>query len=172
MKDVDRQQKLQVAGTNAHYGAKWDSALDGVLDGPCHLYTLRVQYEDTDAGGVVYHAQYLAFSERARSAWLRYLGIDQSEMLTIGNLGFVVRRLEIDFLLPSGLGAVLEIESSLARLGGATLKLHQKIINRDNGHILARLIVDIGLVKFVKGKKPKICRLPEAIKTKFSGFMS
>lgn len=172
MIDVDRQQKLRVAGKNGQHGVKLDSALDGVLDGPCHRYPLRVQYEDTDAGGIVYHAQYLAFSERARSAWLRCLGIDQSEMLTIGNLGFVVQRVEVDFLLPSGLGAVLEIESSLARLGGAALKLHQKVINRDNGHILARLIVDIGLVTFVNGKPPKICRLPEVIKAKFSGKMT
>ena len=170
--DVDRQQKLLVTGTNAQYDVKLDSALDGVLCGPCHRYSLRVQYEDTDAGGIVYHAQYLAFSERARSAWLRCLGIDQSEMLSIGNLGFVVRRVEIDFLLPSGLGAVLAIESSLAKLGGATLKLHQKVINRDNGHILARLIVDIGFVTFANGKPPKICRLPEVIKTKFSGLMT
>ena len=139
---VDWQQKLRVAGTNAHYGANLNSVLDGVLDGSFHRYSLRVQYEDTDAGGIVCHGQYLAFSERAGSAWLRCLGIDQSEMLTIENLWLVVRRAEIDFLLPSYLGAVLEIESSFAKLRGATLTLHQKVINRDNGHILARLIVD------------------------------
>ena len=134
---VDWQQKLRVASTNAQYGANLNSVLDGVLDGSSHRYPLRVQYEDTDAGGTVYPAQYLAFSERARSAWLRCLGIEQSEMLTIGNLGFVLRRAAINFLLPSGLGAVFEIESSFAKLGEVALTLHQKVINRDNGHILA-----------------------------------
>ncbi len=168
---VDRQQNLSTVGANMQYGNDPDPLLDGVFDGPRHLYTLRIQYEDTDAGGIVYHAQYLAFGERARSALLRCLGIDQSVMLTAGGLAFVVRRIEVDFLLPSCLGSVLKVESSLARLGGASLKLQQNLMNRDNGHILARLIVDIALVKLTKGKRSKICRLPEAIKTKLSGLM-
>ena len=145
---VDRQQNLSTVGANMQYGNDPDPLLDGVFDGPRHLYTLRIQYEDTDAGGIVYHAQYLAFGERARSALLRCLGIDQSVMLTAGGLAFVVRR-----------------------IGGASLKLQQNLRNRDNGHILARLIVDIALVKLTKGKRSKICRLPEAIKTKLSGLM-
>ena len=117
-------------------------------------------------------ARYLAFAERARSAWLRCLGIDQPAMLVAENRGFVVRRIEIDFLLPSGLGTVLEVESSLLRLGGASLTVQQNIINRGNGHILARLLVEIGLVNFINGSPPKICRLPAAIKTKFSGLVT
>ena len=169
---VNRQQNLLVTVTDAGCGTELLAVLDGVFDGPFHRYPLRVQYEDTDAGGIVYHAQYLAFAERARSAWLRCLGIDQTAMLTAGNRGFVVRRIEIDFLLPSGLCTVLEVESSLVRLWGASLKLQQNVMNRDNGHILARLVVDIGLVTFTNSKQPKTCRLPEAIKTKFSGLMT
>ncbi|NCW30231.1 MAG: YbgC/FadM family acyl-CoA thioesterase [Alphaproteobacteria bacterium] len=149
--------------------------LDGGFDNGFHRYWLRVQYEDTDAGAIVYHAQYLAFAERARSAWLRCLGIDQPAMLANDKMGFVVRRIEIDFQLPARLGDVLEVESSLLRLGGASLKLHQKIINCENRHILARLVVDIGLVAVSHGAdkhdtKPKICRLPAAVKAKFSGL--
>ena len=168
----DRQQNMTMTRANVQYDAALDLVLDGAFDGPCHRYPLRVHYEDTDAGGVIYHAQYLAFAERARSAWLRRLGINQPAMLVAENLGFVVRRIEIDFLLPSGLGTVLEVESSLLRLGGASLTLQQNIMNRENGHILARLVVDIGLVKFRNGNLPKICRLPDAIKTKFSGWMT
>jgi len=163
---------MTITGTNVHYDAALDPALDGTFDGAWHRYPLRVHYEDTDAGGIIYHVQYLAFAERARSAWLRSLGINQPAMLMVENLGFVVRRIEINFLLPSGLGAVLEVESSLLRLGGASLTLQQNIMNRENGHILARLIVDIGLVKFRNGNPPKICRLPVAIKTKFSGLVT
>jgi acyl-CoA thioesterase FadM len=78
----------------------------------------------------------------------------------------------IDFHLPAGFGDVLDVESSLLRLGGASLKLQQKIINRENRHILARLIVDIGLVALASGARPKICRLPAAVKAKFFGLTS
>ena len=72
---VGDQQKNQ-GGTldHANLVAGADAMLDGRFDAGNHLYPLRVQYEDTDAGGIVYHAQYLAFAERARSAWLRCLG--------------------------------------------------------------------------------------------------
>ena len=119
---------------------------------------------------IVYHAQYLAFAERARSAWLRCLGIDQPAMLADDGFGFVVRRIEIDFHRPAGLGDILDVDSGLLRLGGASLKLQQKIINRENRHILARLVVDIGLVELAHGAQPKICRLPAAVKAKFSGL--
>ena len=157
---------------NMHYDLSLDLALDGASDERCHRYPLRVHYEDTDAGGVIYHAQYLAFAERARSAWLRCLGINQRALLVAENRGFVVRRIEIDFLRPSGLGAVLVVESRLLRLGGASLSLQQNIRNREHGHILARLVVEIGLVAFMDGNPPKICRLPAAIKTKFSGLVT
>ena len=163
---------MTITGTNVHYDAALDPVLDGAFDGARHCYPLRIHYEDTDACGIIYHAQYLAFAERARSAWLRCLGINQPAMLVAENLGFVVRRIEIDFLMSSGLGAVLVVESSLLRLGGASLALQQNIVNRENGHILARLFVDIGLVDFKNGSPPKICRLPAAIKTKFSGLVS
>jgi acyl-CoA thioester hydrolase len=155
---------------HANVAVSADAMLDGRFDAGNHLYPLRVQYEDTDAGGIVYHAQYLAFAERARSAWLRWLGIDQPAMLADDGLGFVVRRIEVDFHLPAGLGDILDVESGLLRLGGASLKLQQKIINCENRHILARLIVDIGLVELAVGARPKICRLPAAVKAKFSNL--
>ena len=160
-----------MTGASALSDANLDPVLDGAIDGTCHRFPLRVYYEDTDAGGIVYHAQYLAFAERARSAWLRCLGIDQPAMVTDEKLGFVVRRIEIDFLRPSGLGTVLEVESRLLRLGGASLKLQQNIINRENGHILALLVIELGLVNFKEGNSAKVCRLPTAIKTKFSGLV-
>jgi acyl-CoA thioester hydrolase len=152
----------------ANLAAGADAMLDGQFHAGNHLFPLRVQYEDTDAGGIVYHAQYLAFAERARSAWLRCLGIDQPAMLADYGLGFVVRRVEVDFHLPAGLGDILDVESGLLRLGGASLKLQQKIINREDRHILARLVVDIVLVTLAEGARPKTCRLPAALKAKFS----
>jgi acyl-CoA thioester hydrolase len=169
---ADWQQNMTMAGASAVREATLDPVLDGAIDGLCHRYSLRVYYEDTDAGGIIYHAKYLAFAERARSAWLRCLGIDQPAMAAVEKLGFVVRRIEVDFLLSSGLGTVLEVESKLLRLGGASLKLQQNIMNRENGHILAQLVIELGLVEFKEGRPARICRLPTAIKSKFSGLVT
>ena len=67
---------------------------------PFH-WPVRVYWEDTDAGGVVYHASYLRFLERARSEWLRAIGIDQSVLRTATGLGFVVKDMQIDFVRPA-----------------------------------------------------------------------
>ncbi len=68
-----------------------------------HRYPVRVYYEDTDAGGVVYHAKYLHFMERARSEALRDLGVPHTDLIANHGLGFVVRRAEIDYAAPARL---------------------------------------------------------------------
>ena len=144
-------------------------ALDGWVADGCHHYLLRVQFEDTDAGGIVYHANYLAFAERARSSYLRLIGIDQETALAgeggppLHGAMLVVRRLNIDYLTPAGLGAALRVETRLMALRGASMQLDQTIINFDNGHILARLLVDIVCVAASKdgGKRPR--RIPSAV---------
>ena len=158
--------------SDAREDAKHEVLLDGYFDGSCHRYLLRVQYEDTDVGGIVYHSQYLAFAERARSAWLRCLGINQSKILAVEKLGFIVRRIEVDFLSPARLDKILEVESFLLRLGGASLKLKQNIMNRENGHILARLVVDIGFVTLSNHMEPRVCRLSDGMKTRFSSLLT
>ncbi|MEK9553308.1 MAG: hotdog domain-containing protein, partial [Alphaproteobacteria bacterium] len=75
--------------------------LDGWVEDGAHHYLLRVQFEDTDAGGIVYHANYLAFAERARSAYLRCIDIRQEETMAAvadDSMMFVVRRLSIDYM--------------------------------------------------------------------------
>jgi acyl-CoA thioester hydrolase len=146
--------------------------MDGYFDGLLHRYPLRVQYEDTDAGGIVYHAKYLAYAERGRSAWLRCLGVDQASLLDDARQGFVVRRIEVDFLQPARLGTAIDVSSTLLRLGGASLKLCQNITNIEDGHILARLIVDIGFVRLSADMPPCICRLPAELKARLSGLVT
>ena len=143
--------------------------LDGHLDDAVHRYYLRVQYEDTDAGGIVYHAQYLAFAERARSAWLRCLGIDQQALLASDANGFVVRHIEIDFVQAAALSAVLEITSEVLKAGGALVKLRQTIINMQSCHIVARLVVDIGFVNLQSAGAARACRMPQHIRNKLAG---
>ena len=143
--------------------------LDGVLEGGRHDYQLRVQYEDTDAGGIVYHAQYLAFAERARSAWLRCHGIDQPRLLSLENLAFVVRHIDINFLQVATLGDVLSITSEVVKIGGARVTLRQTVTNIQFCHIVARLVVDIGFVNLQRGSTARVCRMPPDIRKKLAG---
>ena len=143
--------------------------LDGMLDDGNHDYRLRVQYEDTDAGGIVYHAQYLAFAERARSAWLRCLNIDQPRLLSQEKLAFVVRHIEIDFLQAAALGDVLGVTSEVVKIGGALITLRQTITNMQLCHIIARLVVDIGFVNLQRTGAAHACRMPLDIRKKLAG---
>lgn len=89
-------------------------------------FPVRVYWEDTDAGGVVYHAQYLAFMERARSEWMRGVGFGQ-ESLREANLCFVVRSMSIDFRLPGKLDDLLSVSVRLAQCRGASLVIAQDV---------------------------------------------
>ena len=148
---------------------KFNNQLDGVLDGGIHDFHLRVQYEDTDAGGIVYHAQYLAFAERARSAWLRCHGIDQPRLLSHENLAFVVRHIDINFLQVATLGDVLSITSEVVKIGGARVTLRQTVTNIQFRHIVARLVVDIGFVNLQEAGTARARRLPLDIRKKLAG---
>ena len=154
-------------GLPSHGGAV--HKLDGHLDDAVHRYYLRVQYEDIDAGGIVYHAQYLAFAERARSAWLRCLGIDQQALLASDGNGFVVRHIDVDFVQAAGLSAVLEIASEVLKTGGASVKLKQTSTNMQSCHIVARLIVDIGFVNLQPAGAARACRMPQHMRNKLAG---
>ncbi|HTW69451.1 MAG TPA: YbgC/FadM family acyl-CoA thioesterase [Acetobacteraceae bacterium] len=92
-----------------------------------HRYSVRVYYEDTDAGGIVYHASYLRFAERARTEALRDLGIPHAELLQIFKLMFVVRRIEVDYLRPARVDDSLAVETQVLEAGGASATLRQTI---------------------------------------------
>ena len=91
-----------------------------------HLFNLRVYYEDTDLAGIVYYANYLKFIERARSEWVRDLGIDQAQMKAEG-LVFAVRRVAADYLLPARYDDLLCVETKLLPESGARLVLQQDV---------------------------------------------
>lgn len=115
--------------------------LAGRLKSGAHVLPVRVYYEDTDAGGVVYHARYVAFCERARSDCLRLLGIHQSQL---PDLFFVVRRMNCDFQRPARLDDLLEIHTSFREMAGARLEIDQQVML--NGNSLFRAEVTIALV--------------------------
>ena len=106
--------------------------LDGAIIGGVHRLTLRVYYEDTDFSGHVYHANYLKFCERARSDFLRVLGVDQNAMIGAdGGLMFVVRRMACEFLKPARFDDVLLVETRPGETAGARFELDQRVLRGD-----------------------------------------
>jgi acyl-CoA thioester hydrolase len=92
-----------------------------------HRFPVRVYYEDTDAAGIVYYANYLKFAERARSEWLREIGDDEAKALRASGLLFVVRRCAIDYRQAARLDDLLEVETRVTGFAGATLDLEQTV---------------------------------------------
>jgi acyl-CoA thioester hydrolase len=92
---------------------------------------VRVYWEDTDAGGVVYYANYLRFMERCRTDWLRALGIDQVRLRAERQLQFAVVNVTVDYLRPAVLNDEILVTAELVRLGGATITFKQTILRGD-----------------------------------------
>ncbi len=120
---------------------------------------IRVYYEDTDAGAVVYYANYLKFCERARTEWLRAAGFQQAELLEKRNLVFVVRSFQADYLSPAGLDDLLEVVTRVDKLGHASISFAQDV-ERD-GRILFQAKVVVACVDW--GRR-KAAPLPEDLK--------
>lgn len=122
-----------------------------------YRYKLRVHYEDTDMGGIVYHANYLRFIERARSEWVRNLGNDQNAMKDAG-LVWVVRRIEADYLAPARFEDELEIETEVLSVSTARLTMGQ-LVKRGETEIFRATVTAVCMT--VDGKPT---RLPAEIR--------
>ena len=101
----------------------------------------RVYFEDTDAGGVVYHAQYLKFLERARTEWLRYLGFTNSELERKYKMLFVVSEIAVEFIKPARLDDAINISVSIENLGRVKVMFHQEIRRGEDTLVKARVTV-------------------------------
>jgi acyl-CoA thioester hydrolase len=106
-----------------------------------HRFPIRVYYEDTDAGGVVYHANYLNFAERARTEMLRSAGVAQEALRTATGLGFVVHRCTAEFIQAARLDDELVVVTRITAVGGASIEFHQQIERSDTP--IARLTFQI-----------------------------
>lgn len=120
-----------------------------------HAFPVRVYYEDTDAAGIVYYANYLKFAERARTEALRLCGFDQSDLLREDKIGFVVRRVTVDFLKPAMLDDLLTIETRLNDINKVSISMHQAVLR--GKEVLVSL--DVKLV--VVGEGMKLVKLPQ-----------
>ena len=103
-----------------------------------HEFPIRVYYEDTDMAGIVYHANYLKYIERARSDWVRGLGIDQNMMREEG-IVFAVRKIDADYLLPAKFDDELIVETRTIQVSGARFKVEQ-IVKRANELIFQAIV--------------------------------
>jgi acyl-CoA thioester hydrolase len=138
----------------------------GRLEAGIHRFRLRVYYEDTDAGGVVYHAAYLRFAERARTEMLRCLDLDHGSLRARFGLIFTVRRCVVDYRAAARLDDLLEVATSLERLGGASLDLCQRI-TRDH-----QLLTSMELRLALLGAELRPARLPPELVDRLRGLAS
>lgn len=126
-----------------------------------HLLTLRVYYEDTDLAGIVYYANYLKFIERARTEWVRGLGIDQGALKADAGIVFAVRRVEADYLRPARFDDLLRVETTLVQATGARIVLAQDVWRGDE-HLFAAQVTLVCLTD-----QGAAARLPAALRAKF-----
>ncbi|MCB1857579.1 MAG: tol-pal system-associated acyl-CoA thioesterase [Gammaproteobacteria bacterium] len=117
---------------------------------------VRVYYEDTDSGGVVYHANYLKFMERARTEWLRVLGFEQDRLEADQGVVFAVSRMEIDFIRPARFNDALYVQSYLQRQRRASLLFRQEIVREQDGGLLCAATVQVACVDTVKFRPARI----------------
>jgi len=120
---------------------------------------IRIYFEDTDSGGVVYHSNYLKFMERARTEWLRSIGIDQRHLKQDNHIMFVVHRIDIQFKLPARFNDDLIVKSELKDIGSSKIEFRQMIYRNDE--ILIDASVDIACID---SEKFKPVRIPPTIK--------
>jgi len=125
------------------------------------LWPVRVYYEDTDSGGVVYYANYLKFMERARTEWLRQFGFEQDELIHNEGVIFAVRSIQVDYLLPARFNDELSVSAKLIEQGRASLTIEQKITRAADSNLLCK-----GSVKIVSLRPDsfKPCAIPAQIK--------
>lgn len=133
-------------------------------------FTVRVYYDSTDAGGVVYHSKYLDFCERARTEFLRNLGIIQSTMLNETGVGFVVHKANLDFIKYSKLDDLLKITVEIEEISRACLKLKQEVflISRENREIQNELIFSLNIKIVTINREGKLIRIPKDIYNKLT----
>ena len=124
-----------------------------------HRFNVRVYYEDTDLAGSVYYANYLRFIERARTEWVRALGIDQTRLRAETGIVFAVRRVEADYLSPARFDDLLTVETTPVAATGASLTLTQDVL-RGDARLFAARVTLVAL-----GAEGRPARLPQALRT-------
>jgi len=139
----------------------------GLIDGQVHRFAVRAYFEDTDLSGVVYHANYLRWFERARSDFVRLLGIDQRGANEGGDGAFAVADLSIRYLVPARLDDGVFIETRCTELGAASCRMHQRA-TREDGVLLSEATFRVGFV--APDGRPR--RMPKGWREAFATILS
>lgn len=126
----------------------------GYLRDCVHVMPLRVYFEDTDAQGIVYHANYLRFAERARSEFVRLLSIDQRRLKDEEGLGFSVRRAALDFRLPAHVDDLLEVQTRVTGARPASIDVHQQVLR--DGHLLVDIRLQLAMIRLTTGRPTRM----------------
>jgi acyl-CoA thioester hydrolase len=129
-----------------------------------HRFPIRVYYEDTDAAGIVYYANYLKFAERARTELMRQSGSSHREMMESFDTAFAVSRCEVDYLKPARLDDLLSVETRVLEVGAAVVRLDQRVLRE--GELLARLTIRIACLN----RKGRPQRLPEPVRVALTAY--
>ncbi len=129
------------------------------------LWPIRVYYEDTDAGGVVYHTNYIKFMERARTEWLRNLGFEQDELRANDGVIFAVRSVQADYFLPAKFNDELMVSSQVIKNGKASITIEQDVLRKAKDNDGKNELLCKGIIKVVtlddKSFRPKA--MPESL---------
>lgn len=123
-------------------------------------WPVRVYYEDTDLGGVVYYANYLKFMERARTEWLRAAGFEQDELIRELDVIFAVRKIEIEYLLPARFNDLLQVSVKVVDVRQASITLAQEIKKQNEDGVLCKGIVKIASLR---ASTFKPCAIPPTL---------
>ena len=136
--------------------------------GDIHVWPIRVYFEDTDAGGVVYHGNYLKFAERARTELMRAGGFDHSGLAKEHGVLIVVRDCNMEFIAPARLDDALEVRSQITTIGGASLSIRQEVFRPMPETGSDRLLVRVDLRLACIDQEFRPARLPPALKRALS----
>ncbi len=137
-----------------------------------HVHPIRIYYEDTDAGGIVYHANYLNYAERGRTEMLRSLGFSNNELQADPGLLFVVRKATCDYLKPGHLDDELETRTTITEIRNTSLILKQSIHRPKDNALLCDIEIILVCVGTKGAKHMKPIKIPDTVRKEFETYLN
>jgi acyl-CoA thioester hydrolase len=137
----------------------------GTFRGAVHILPVRVYYENTDAGGIVYHSDYLNFAERARTEMMRRFGLSHRDLMAEAGVGFAVQHADVTFHRPARLDDLLMVETRILEVGGASMRVRQDI--RRDGDLLVAVALRLAMVN----DRGRPGRIPNSLRQALRGHL-
>ena len=148
-----------------------DTPTAGYITGKTHMLPIRIYYEDTDAGGIVYHANYLRFAERGRTEMLRLLGVTQKILFAETGLAFAVYKADLSYMKPAKLDDVVLVETALLELSGASMKVRQTMWRGTEGGENEKLVQFDGQIVCMN-TQGKAARIPALLRNAMAAYVT